>query len=69
MPSNYPPGVSGNEYEIAGADYQREYTDKDFCPKCLMGGTLYQEGYQSQHWVFCSECGYERELEGDKNDA
>ena len=30
--SNYPPGVTGNEYEIAGPDYEKESDIP--CPKC-----------------------------------
>ena len=30
--SNYPPGVTGNEYEIAGPD--SEWEDTNYCEKC-----------------------------------
>lgn len=51
MPSNYPPGVNGGEYEIAGADYEHETT----CPAC--GHPAIEEGYMGDRWVFCEGCG------------
>ena len=39
--SNYPPGVTGSEYAIAGADYEQEVDEP--CPKC--GGELVEQGY------------------------
>jgi ribosomal protein S27AE len=50
--NNYPPGVSGNEYEIAGPDYQRDHPEP--CPKC--GGHMLAEGYKRDHWIICVDC-------------
>ena len=49
MSSNYPPGVTGNEFEIAGPDYEQEYPTP--CPKC--GAEMLQQGYGYKHWVDC----------------
>lgn len=52
--SNYPPGVTGSEYAIAGPDSERS-VEVD-CPKC--GHT---EGviasYGSGWWTACEGCG------------
>lgn len=60
MSSNYPPGVTGNEYEIAGPDYEEELPDER-CPQCLRRYTMYAQGYRGTRWVNCSECGYQEE--------
>lgn len=39
MSSNYPPGVTGNEYEIAGPDYEKDI--EELCPKC--GGNMLEQ--------------------------
>ncbi len=53
--SNYPPGVTGNEIEIAGADWENE-TDKE-CPKCGEPG-LWMQGYRGMQWESCGACDY-----------
>ncbi len=58
MASNYPPGVTGNEYEIAGADYEQDFDEK--CPKC--NGDMLEQGYHGTRWVTCYECDYQRDL-------
>jgi hypothetical protein len=61
--SNYPPGVTGNEYEIAGPDYERE-TDDFLCPNC--GGIEGLEaGYHHVHWIDCLTCDHRVELGDD----
>jgi hypothetical protein len=67
--SNYPPGVSGNEYEIAGPDYQEELPHKE-CPECGVTGSLMQEGYRHSHWVFCIEnkCNYREDVPTEKGE-
>ena len=59
MPSNYPPGVTGSEYPIAGPDYERE---AGRCPSCGED-TLYEYGYQSDSWLDCTECDFHEELD------
>jgi len=51
---NYPPGVSGNEYEINGPDWEHESVE--WCEHCRhdQPGTFF--GYGKQVWFTCSEC-------------
>ncbi len=58
MESNYPPGVTGFELEIAGSDYEKE-TD-ELCPQCTYA--LTECGYLSSRWLVCDNCGYQRDL-------
>ena len=46
MASNYPPGVTGNEYAIGGA--QREWVAEATCPVCDWTGPMDHE----QHYSF-----------------
>lgn len=69
---DYPPGVTGNEYEIAGPDYEKE-TD-ELCPRRMDAdsinllsesnceGFLIEQGYRGQRWVVCSKCNYQADL-------
>lgn len=41
--SNYPPGVTGNEYAIGGA--QREWTEVRECPHCGWEGEMEHEAH------------------------
>lgn len=41
--SNYPPGVTGNEYAIGGA--QREWEEERECPHCGDVQTLHHEAH------------------------
>jgi len=49
MSSNYPPGVTGNEYAIAGPDYEEE-SDLP-CPKC--GKPTLEQRYRHDRWLVC----------------
>jgi len=51
--SNYPPGVSGNEYEIAGADYEHE--TEAFCGTCGKVVPVMVEGYRGSFWANCED--------------
>lgn len=53
MASNYPPGVTGNEYAIAGPDYEKELDIP--CPACGAEAVI-EQGYQGDRWMFCLEC-------------
>ena len=54
MASNYPPGVTGMEFEINGADAERDRPDFE-CPRCgNVGGTELR--YRRQTWVVCDGC-------------
>lgn len=68
MSSNYPPGVTGNEYEIAGPDYEHESDtpcpyvvgkDEDSMP---CGEPTMEEGYHGERWLYC-ENGHRTDLE------
>ena len=52
--SNYPPGVTGNEYEIAGPD--DEWESEHYCEKCEKDTMFSCESFQKQRSGICSEC-------------
>jgi len=53
--SNYPPGVTGLEYEIAGPDGEDEVE----CPEC--GKVACRSYYKRRYWIECDECGFSEE--------
>lgn len=65
--SNYPPGVTGNEYEIAGPDYE-DYTDRS-CWHCSNTAGNLQQGYGKEHWVICGGCYLRTDLEQEYDDG
>lgn len=74
MSGNYPDGVTGNEFAIAGADREwsdeREvYCDNDDCLACGDEVTVMLElsSYNSTEWATwtCSKCGKDVEYEGE----
>jgi len=54
--TNYPPGVTGNEYEIAGPDFEEILNER--CPQCYGRDSLIAQGYRGQRWVVCVDCDY-----------
>lgn len=60
MNSNYPSGVTGNEYEIAGPDYEHEVDAP--CPDCH-GHVVMEQGYRHERWLACPMCGWTTDLE------
>ncbi len=56
---DYPPGVTGNEYAIAGPDYERESDTP--CPYIIgkgedslpCGEPTMEQGYQYERWLVC----------------
>lgn len=62
--NNYPPGVTGNEFEIAGPDYEIEV--EDICEECGASPML-QQGYCEHHWVECLVCGYTYDVDYKRN--
>ena len=62
MRSNYPPGVTGNEYQIAGPDYERE--SETPCLECGEDAVLVQ-GYRLDFWSVCRACGWTTDIEHD----
>jgi len=53
----YPPGVTGNEYEIAGPDWEREEAHR--CFHCDEVTTHTVCGFQGQVWQTCEVCLHE----------
>ncbi len=65
MESNFPPGVTGNEYAIAGSNYEKE--SDELCPAILWYGSECQaptmeEGYEDKRWLVC-DGGHKTDLE------
>jgi hypothetical protein len=54
MASNYPPGVSGREYEIAGPDTEREADGT--CSHCGLTGPGLIQTYGYSEWFVCDAC-------------
>ena len=52
--SNYPPGVTGNEYEIAGPD--DEWESEHYCGTCEKTTLFRCESFRKQRSGICSEC-------------
>lgn len=51
--SNYPPGVTGNEYQISGAE--REWEETRECPHCGWEGPMHHEyHHQIGIWAWCA---------------
>ena len=49
MSSQYPPGVTGNEYEIAGPDSEKELDE--LCSIC--NETQVELSYGHKRWIVC----------------
>ena len=64
--SNYPPGVSGNEYAIAGASWTGTLDVE--CEDCGYEGDADAEGYGWERWAFCPECDVTIDLPDDEYD-
>ena len=58
----YPVGVTGNEYRIAGPDYEQELEQQ--CPNCGDENCLFELGYRRARWVFCWSCNWNWDFEG-----
>lgn len=61
MGGNYPPGVTGSEYAIAGADYEQPIDT--LCPDC--GSSVTEQGYRHARWITCNECPYIKDIKED----
>lgn len=55
--SNYPPGVTGNEYEIVGPD--REFETFRECESCEIVSWVDVTGYGWEEWWRCPKCQHE----------
>lgn len=80
--SNYPAGVTGNEFEIAGPDWEGDVEIQD-CQgaitvdgeqvQCEFNGTVDAQAHQGEVWYACPKCGMDydttaTELWGDGSD-
>lgn len=72
MSSNYPPGVTGNELEIAGPDSEKEATQEVVCygDDCALCGD--EQEVEGMEWTYggtiyfdwkCPSCGKEEQEE------
>lgn len=57
MLRNFPPGVTGNEYEISGPDEERQ--EDRFCSQCDDDTPHNVYRYRLQLWGECIPCGHE----------
>ena len=64
MSNNFPPGVTGNEYAIAGPDYENESDIP--CPKC--GGETLEQRYHGDRWIYCNACDFTNDIEDPGDD-
>jgi hypothetical protein len=58
--SNYPDGVTGNEYAIAGPD--SEWEEELHCAKCEKTTMFSCETFRGQRSGLCDECGSDTDL-------
>jgi hypothetical protein len=62
--SNYPLGVTGNEYEIAGPDTETEAQIE--CSTCEETTEFMVYTFGHEKWADCQTCGYRMEEEEDE---
>lgn len=59
--SNYPPGVTGNEYAISGPE--REWEEDRFCDECEKDTRHTCQAHRDHGaWANCNECGQETDI-------
>lgn len=58
--NNYPPGVTGREYAIAGPDY--EHSTMEYCYECDSDVEGMEYGYGLDRWFVCDAAGHENDL-------
>lgn len=58
---DYPPGVTGNEYEIAGPDH--EWEAERWCSNCQASTTHTCQSYGGEAWASCEVCDQTEEIE------
>lgn len=59
--SNYPPGVTGNEFAIAGPDFEEERYE--WCTTCEATTEQVLYGYRHERWIVCTSCRAQRTLD------
>ena len=57
--SNYPPGVTGNEFAIAGPDIEQE--SNEYCEECQKDVDGVEYAYRDDRWFICAE-GHQTDL-------
>jgi transcription elongation factor Elf1 len=65
MYDNYPPGVTGNEYPVAGPD--GEYESDYLCPICNSTQTGYIITYNGFSWFNCSACDTDTDIDIERS--
>jgi|TARA_B110001454_G_scaffold57108_1_gene55830 hypothetical protein len=65
MAGNYPDGVTGNEYAIAGPD--SEWEEELYCEKCQKDTLFGCESFRGQRSGICDKCGSDVDL-GHRDD-
>ena len=65
MAGNYPDGVTGNEYAIAGPD--DEWESSHYCDECEKTTDFSCESFRGQRSGICGECGFDLDL-GHRDD-
>ena len=61
---NYPPGVTGNEYEIAGPD--KEWEEQFVCKSCGFDDVVIKQFYKYKTFWECPGCDeYYEEFDDD----
>lgn len=55
--SNYPPGVTGNEFQISGPD--SEVDGNVYCPNCGADIETTVTYFRYERWFTCPTCGTE----------
>lgn len=63
--TNYPPGVTGNEYEIAGPDFEEDsdtpcphvnrWEENGIPVELECGVPTMEQGYRGKHWLVCDD--------------
>lgn len=66
MSDNYPPGVSGFEYQIAGAE--KEWEELRICASCGKEALFDMAAYAGEVWGTCPSCGETQDFESDAPD-
>lgn len=63
---SYPPGVTGNEYEIAGPDFDEDA--EEHCETCEAVTQGTRQGYSGERWFICGTCNLVTDLEPIERD-
>lgn len=67
MANGYPPGVTGNEYAIAGPDHEEE--DYSFCEPCGQDQEGMTYTFRGERWFRCGTCAAQTDLPDLEDDG